>query len=229
MSMDPNRWLKTLPNMNTEFQTKECDADASRFVSTLPKASSNNSVKKYSLPVVLPVVLFVAGIIFVSAIKNETRNLQKEISNLRLLIDNTKFELHQATLDHEVITSPENISRLAKEYLEPNLISYKQSQIKQMDKETKNKNKVDNLKSQVTKKIEKKKKELKKLQLLYSSPKKIPSEIKLQVAKKIEEKKDEIKKIVSEPKDSIDLSRVKRWAGIQLVKAFLGIPIIPGK
>ena len=49
MSMDPNRWLKTLPKMNTEFQTKECNADANRFVNTLPnpKVSSNNSLKKY--------------------------------------------------------------------------------------------------------------------------------------------------------------------------------------
>jgi len=225
MSMDPNRWLKTLPKMNTTFQTEECIVDANRFVNTLPKVRSNNSVKKYSLPT----ILIVAGIIFVSAIKNETRNLQKEISNLQLLIDNAKFELHQATLDHEVITSPENISRLAKEYLEFNLISYKQSQIKQLSKETKTKNKTDKLKSHVAKKIEKKKNELKKLQLLYSSPKKIPSEIRLKVARKIKEKKANLKKIISTPKDSINLSKVQRWAGIQLVKAFLGIPIIPGK
>ena len=71
----------------------------------------------------------VCGLLFVSVVKNETRNLQKEINNLETSINLIKFNLDQAFLDNEVITSPENISRLAKEYLNINFISYKRSQI----------------------------------------------------------------------------------------------------
>ena len=46
-----------------------------------------NSVKKYSLLT----ILFVIGLIFVSAVKNETRNLQKDINNLKASIDIIKF------------------------------------------------------------------------------------------------------------------------------------------
>ena len=38
---------------------------------------------------------FIIGLIFVSLIKNETRNLQKEISNLQASIKNLNLDLHQ--------------------------------------------------------------------------------------------------------------------------------------
>ena len=41
--------------------------------------------------------------------------------------------MNQAILDNEVITSPENISRFAKEYLNTNFVFYKKSQIRQLD------------------------------------------------------------------------------------------------
>ena len=43
------------------------------------------------------------------------------------------MDLHRASLDHEVITSPENISRLAKEYLDSDFLTYNKSQIKSLD------------------------------------------------------------------------------------------------
>ena len=43
----------------------------------------------------------------VSAIKNESKILQKEINNLYASINTLKYNLHQASLDQEVITSPE--------------------------------------------------------------------------------------------------------------------------
>ena len=88
--------------------------------------------------------------------------------------------MHKATLDHEVIASPENISRLANEYLELELNPYNKSQIKELNVEKKvsiklgkNINKIneklsDKMKLIVAKKISKKKNELKKLQEMYN-------------------------------------------------------------
>jgi len=45
----------------------------------------------------------------------------------------------------------------------------------------------------------------------------------------IEEKKNEIRNIYSAPKVIFTLERVGRWSVIQVVKLFLGMPIIPGK
>ena len=73
------------------------------------KKKLNNSIKKYSF--INNCIYF--GLIFVSVVKNETRNLEKEINNLRATINEIKFNLYQTVLDHEVITSPENISKLA--------------------------------------------------------------------------------------------------------------------
>ena len=72
-------------------------------------------------------ILFVSGLLLVSAIKNETRNLQREINILQASINEIKFNLDQALLDNEVMTSPENISKLANEYLEDDLKTYKKS------------------------------------------------------------------------------------------------------
>ena len=89
---------------------------------------------------------------------------------------------------------------------------------------------VNDIKVQVSKKIEKKKKELKKLQELYSNPKSIPSETKAQIAKQIKEAKEELKDIYESPEKALlSFERVKNWGAVQIVKAFLGIPVIPGR
>ena len=256
MSMDPNRWVKTVPFIGTKSNQEECKLDSSRWVNTLPRKDDNtliltnvinsnpksSSAKKYSLTI----IVFVVGLILVSVIKNGTRNLQKEINNLEASVNVIKFNLDQAILDNEVITSPDNISLLAKEYLNIDLGSYKKSQIKKLrdenekftkvnkiKKEKINKKKIKNLsdsiKTQVAKKIEIKKTEMRKLQELYYNPKSIPKEIKKQVAVQIEEKKNEIRNIYSAPKDIFTLERVGRWSVIQVVKLFLGMPIIPGR
>jgi len=245
MSLDPKIWTNTLPNSNIECNEEKYKIDNEKWAGSLPKINKNNQIKKYSLIT----TLFVVGLIFVSIIKNETRNLQKEINKLQASINILKFDLHQTALDHEVISSPENISLLAKEYLEIELTPYKKSQIKQLSKKEKiliksqnskikkdlkqiakeNKNK---MKLIVAKKIETKRTELMKLQEFYYKPEEIPKELKVQVAKKIETKKSEIqelKKIYSEPKSIFTSKRMQRWAGLQVVKVFLGIPIVPGK
>ena len=176
-----------------------------------------------------------------SALKNETRNLQKEINNLEASINLVRFDLEQAILDNEVITSPENISRLAKEHLNINLATYKRSQIKKLNSERdnlnqlskinkkKNKKITDDIKSKVAKKIEHKKMEIKKLQELYANPESIPGEVRTQVARKIKQKKIELKNIYHSPKDTFTLEKIQKWGAVQLVKVFLGIPIIPGR
>ena len=112
-----DKWIGSLPNVNTEFNKTTNQLDHDRWINTIPKKNKYSSVnkntygsvKKYSLIV----TLFVCGLLFVSAIKNETRNVQKIINNLETSINVIKFNLDQAILDNEVITSPENISLLA--------------------------------------------------------------------------------------------------------------------
>ena len=149
-----------------------------------------------------------------------------------------KLDLYQETLDHDVITSPENISRLAKKYLESDFVTYKKHQIKKINKKkkiitssenAKNKGVTSKIKLKIAKKIEKKRTELVKLREIYYQPKKLPGEIKLQVAKKIETTKVELKKLYSNPKDQILSDKIYRWGAVQVVKVFLGIPIVPGK
>ena len=237
--INQDKWIDSLLKTNIRFNEETNQIDHYRWVNTIPKKETYNVVKKYSgiRKYSLITVLFVCGLLFVSALKNGTRNLEKEISNLTASVKAIKFNLDQAILDNEVITSPENISQLAKEYLDTDLISYKKSQIRQLDEDTetvikvneKNNNLSKKIKLKITQKIEKKKTEIRKLQELYSNPGSLPGAIKTQVAMKIEKKKIELKNIYNEPKDIFTLERVGSWSVIQVVKLFLGIPIVPGK
>ena len=237
--INQDKWIDSLPKTNIKFNEDPNQLDHYRWVNTIPKKKTYNAVKKYSAvrKYSFMAVLFVCGLLFVSVVKNETRNLEKVINSLRASNNVIKFNLDQAILDNEVIISPENISRLAKEYLDTDFISYKQSQIRQLNgnKTTIAKLKKENnnlskkIKLRITKRIEATKTEIKKLQELYSKPESIPGEIKTQVAKKIEEKKKVIKNIYNSPKDAITLERAQKWAAVQVVKVFLGIPIIPGR
>ena len=231
--INQDKWINSLPKKNIKFNEEINQIDHDKWINTISKKKTYSVVSKYTLMT----VLFVCGLLFVSVVKNGTRNLENEINNLRASVDVVKFNLDQAILDNEVIKSPENISRLAKEYLDTDFISYKKSQIRQLSEDTKTIikiNKKDNnlstkIKSGITKKIEKKKTEIRKLQELYSNPGSLPGAIKTQVATKIEKKKIELKNIYSSPKDIFTLERVGRWSLIQVVKLFLGMPIIPGK
>ena len=200
MSMDPNKWVNTLPFTNTESNQEKYKLDFNRWSNTLPSKTlpsktlpskdddililsnainSNpklSSGKKYSLTI----IGFVVGLILVSVIKNETRNLQKEISNLQASINTLKLDLHQTTLEHHVITSPENISLLANEYLESDFNFYKKYQIKQLNGNVKSSNKVE---EKGDKKTLKKKNKMK------------TDAIKSEVAKKIKITKTELRKL----------------------------------
>ena len=70
---------------------------------------------------------------------------------------------------------------------------------------------------------------LRKLNWLYSDPKAIPGELKTEVTKQIKEKKIKLKKIYKSPKEYLTLDRVQKWGAVQVVKVFLGIPVVPGR
>ena len=233
--MDPKVWVKTVPNKHTGTNFENSKVDPNIWINTIPKKKSFNPVKRYSFVI----IFFIFGLALIPIIKNETRSLQKEINKLQTSINNIKFDLHQATLDHQFITSPENISRLAKIHLENTFDSYKISQIKKFGERNENEkfSKVfdglpenkKKIKLLLAKKVEQKKTELIKLRELYSKPNELPGEIKLQVSKRIEEKKNEIEKLYTEPESIFTSKKMQKWAGIQIVKLFLGIPIVPGK
>jgi len=236
--INQDKWVATLPKINNRFNEETHQLDHNKWVNTIPKINTYGSIKKYSLTA----VIFVSGLLLVSAVKNETRNLQKEINNLQTSINALQFNLDQAILDNEVITSPENISQLAKEHLNDDFVFYKQSQIKQLIYETEaivqldkkidnkqNKSLSKNIKSKVAKKIKETKTEIRKIQELYSRPQSISGEIKTQVAKSIEEKRIKLKNLYSSPKDTITLQKAQKWTAVQIVKVFLGIPIVPGR
>ncbi len=177
--INQHKWIKSLPKTNTKINGEENQADYSRWVNTIPQKNThsgtttyNNTAWKYSLVT----VIFVSGLLLVSAIKNETRNLEKEINNLRASNKVIKFNLDQAILDIEVITTPENISRLAKEYLNTDFVSYKKSQLKQLYGDSENISKLNKNNNMLTVKIKEKNN--------YLSTK-----IKSVIKKKIEKKK----------------------------------------
>ena len=231
--------------MNNDVEDKErYQLDPNRWVDTLPQNKRKTKVSGKHYTIVA--FLFVFGLILVSVIKNETRNLQKEISNFQASINNLKKELHLTNLDHEFITSPENISVLATKYLESDFSFYKKSQIKALDQEQKistilekeenintkkrkNKNFKEKVKLEIVKQVEQKKMELQKIKEISSKPEELPDEITMVVAKKISKTKIKLKKFYSSPKETINLEKLPTWAGIQIVKAFLGIPVVPGK
>tara|TARA_B100000959_G_scaffold248400_1_gene275252 strand:+ start:31 stop:729 length:699 start_codon:yes stop_codon:yes gene_type:complete len=231
--IDNNKWTNTLPK-NDKIVAKENTIDPDIWINTISKKNEKESFKKYSLTLFLVIV----GLVSVLVIKNESRILQKEIYDLKTDINSLETDLHQASLEYEVITSPENISLLAKKHLEYDLTYYNSSQIKQLNQKkeflakpvkSENKKISKKIKIKISKKIEQKKNEFKKIKELYKEPEKIPEEMKAGLTKIVEENKTKIKKIYKEPKDSINMKRITQWGTIQIVKVFLGIPVIPGK
>ena len=239
--INKEKWVDSLPQEKLGYgrkphiqpKVKTNQIDNYRWVNTIVKKKTVSVLGKYSFIT----VLFIFGLLFVSVVKNETRNLEKEINTLTALNNAIKFNLDQALLDNEVITSPENISKLAKEHLNIDFISYKKSQIIELGKDSqtltkltkKNGSLSNKIKISVGNEIKKKKTELVKLQELYNNPKSIPTEITTEVAKKIKEKKIELKNLYSEPTANIFQNRTYRWAAVQVVKLFLGIPVVPGR
>ncbi len=233
MSTDPNKWINTISQIKKDDNLENYNLNPDKWTDTIPKKTKKNSVVQYSISI----FLFITGLVLVSAIKNESKILQKEINNLYASINTLKYNLHQASLDHEVITSPENISKMAAEYLEKNLVSYKKKQIKNLNineenpgkEKYKNNNINKKLKLEIAKRIDEKKQQLKKLQKISLKPEKLPTEIKTKIDKKISSTKQDIEKLYSDPKSVLTPEKIQSWAALQVVKLFLGMPIVPGK
>ena len=178
-----------------------------------------NTIKKYSITF----ALFLFCLIVISVIKNETRILQKEISNLQATINLQKFELHKSILDHEILTSPKNISKLANEYLDTDFVTYKKSQILELKKEEKSFTKI-----KIAKKPEN---SIKKIKAKINKEN-LKVKIESKIENKIEKTKssvNSIKKVYKDPDTIITDPAIKRWAAIQAVKVFFGIPVVPGR
>ena len=119
--INQDKWINSLPGANKKNSNETARVDHDRWINTISKKKTYNTVKKNTVMF----TLFVCGLLFISAIKNESRNLEKEINNLKASNKAIQFDLDQAILDHEVIISPGNISQLAQEYLNINFLSYK--------------------------------------------------------------------------------------------------------
>ena len=121
-------WINSIPDNKNSFINETNSLHDNFEQEIISNKKNNNPIKRYSITA----CAFVIGIIFVSVVKNESRNLEKEIDNLQAHINAINFDLTQATLDHNAITSPDNISKLAKIYLNEDFKSYKKSQIYQL-------------------------------------------------------------------------------------------------
>ncbi len=238
MSLDSKIWVNTLPAAGKKEEDKSYNVSTEKWVDTIPPKKTTNKIRIYSIAT----TFFVLGLILVSIIKNETRGLQKEIDNLQTSIDLIKLDLHKAELDYEVLTSPKNLSSMAKQYLDDDLVFYKRSQIKRNGEDNnllakletkKNDSKIKKFtkktKQSITNEIKVKKAELKKLQEIYSHPSEIPQEARATFQKKITTIKQELVQLKESPGDILTPGRITKWTGIQLVKAFLGFPIVPGR
>ena len=229
--IDTNTKTSILLKKNLSLEESSENSDPKIWINVLPKLKENSLFAKYGLVTIL--VIF--SLISITITKNETRSLQKKINILEKSIDSISYDLYKANLEHEVLTSPENISKLAKENLELELDVYKKSQINNLNtnKEKtalKTKNKLfKEKKLEISKKIEEKKIDLKKMQIAYSDPKNIPTLINKRIAKKISDTKKELKYMYKNPRDPNNSKKIRNWASFQIVKVFLGIPVVPGK
>jgi len=229
--INKEKWENLLQKNNNLDSGVSDHVNTNKWINTISKQNKYSSIKKYSILV----TLFVSGLMLIPVVKNETRNLQKEINSLEASIKILNFSLNQAKLDNTVITSPENISNLAQKYLNKDFSYYKKSQIKNINEkfekiETINtRTKSSNLKVKIKKQIKEKKDGIKKLKNLYANPKTIPKKLKNEIAKRVERKKIELKNIYSAPKEVLTYEKIHRWSLIQLVKLFVGIPIVPGR
>jgi len=157
---------------------------------------------------ILILITLISGLIFTSLVKNKTRLLEKELLYLDNEINSLNFNLNEASLDFEYLTTPKRISLLAKNFLDENFSYYKESQIKKSIKPEKDLAILKKLKNDNT--------------FTQLSTEKSVNK-KSNVAKEIDNRQLQGSKKISVSK------KVHNWVGLQIVKSFLGIPAIPVK
>ena len=157
---------------------------------------------------ILILITLISGLIFTSLVKNKTRLLEKELLYLDNEINSLNFNLNEASLDFEYLTTPKHISLLAINFLDENFSYYKESQIKKSIKPEKDLAILKKLKNDNT--------------FTQLSTEKSVNK-KSNVAKEIDNRQLQGSKKISVSK------KVHNWAGLQIVKSFLGIPSIPVK
>ena len=168
---------------------------------------------------ILILITLISGLIFTSLIKNKTRLLEKDLLYLDNEINSLTSILSEASLDFQYLTTPKNISLLAKNFLDENFLYYKKSQIKKSIKAEKDLVILKKLTNDHTfNQLSTEKSINKKLNIAKSI-----DNSQLLIVKKIDKKQPQkSEKIVVSKK-------VQKWAGLQIIKALLGIPSIPGK
>jgi len=157
---------------------------------------------------ILILITLISGLIFTSLVKNKTRLLEKELLYLDNEINSLNFNLNEASLDFEYLTTPKRISLLAKNFLDEDFSYYKESQIKKSIKPEKDLAILKKLKNDNT--------------FTQLSTEKSVNK-KSNVAKEIDNRQLQESKKISVSK------KVHNWAGLQIIKSFLGIPSIPVK
>ena len=89
--INQDKWIDSLPKLNLKSNKTTNQLDHEKWLNTIPVKTKYNSFNKYSILG----ILFVCGLLFVSAIKNETRNLQKEINGNYFIVKNILQNLLQ--------------------------------------------------------------------------------------------------------------------------------------
>ena len=157
---------------------------------------------------ILILITLISGLIFTSLVKNKTRLLEKELLYLDNEINSLNFNLNEASLDFEYLTTPKRISLLVKNFLDENFSYYKESQIKKSIKPEKDLAILKKLKNDNT--------------FTQLSTEKSVNK-KSNVVKEVENSQLQESKKISVSK------KVHNWVGLQIIKSFFGIPSIPVK
>jgi len=93
-------------------------------------------MKKY----IFLIFFFIFGIFFISNIKNETRDIEKNIRNINEKIFTLNAELHEAGLDYNYLSSAANLSILSEKIFKDKLNFYGTKQFSYIDLEVINHN-----------------------------------------------------------------------------------------
>ena len=102
-------------------------------------------MKKY----IFLIFFFIFGIFFISNIKNETRDIEKNIRNINAKIFTLNTELHEAGLDYNYLSSAANLSILSEKIFKDGLNFYNPRQFSYISLEAINNS--NNQKAELTK------------------------------------------------------------------------------